>query len=109
SSVRSTALRSAKKLSFRWLWDGARCELSRKCLEIAHRVTNLPAAKRRVIGRMRVAVSEHYMSSLLKKYDQGKVFGATADYGVSNPCGRDASYALPIYCYIYCYLFINSI
>ncbi|KOX71975.1 hypothetical protein WN51_03123, partial [Melipona quadrifasciata] len=85
SGIRSVALKSAKKLGFRWRWDGARCELSLECpARGGRRVTIPPAAKRQVIGRMRAAVAEHYLSTLLNKRDQGKVIDATVRRGVSN-------------------------
>ena len=43
-----------------------------------------PAAKRHVIRRMWAAVSKHYMSVIIAKPDQGKVFEATSRHGASN-------------------------
>ncbi|KOX70606.1 hypothetical protein WN51_05403 [Melipona quadrifasciata] len=43
-----------------------------------------PAAKRHIIGRMRAAVTEHYLSTLLRKRDQGKVLRRVTQ-GPSSP------------------------
>ena len=56
------------------------------------KVTVPPAAKRQVIGRMRSAMSELYMSVLLAKPGQGKVVGSTSRHGASNRFMRSGKY-----------------
>ncbi|CAD1470247.1 unnamed protein product, partial [Heterotrigona itama] len=68
-----------KRLGNRWMWSEVRNELSLECLARGGRRVIIPlAAKRQVIGCLRAAVSEHHMSVLLRKPDQGKVFDATS-------------------------------
>ena len=40
--------------------------------------------KQQVVGRMRTALAEHYMTTLLSKRDQSKVYDATSSHGVNN-------------------------
>ncbi|CAD1480680.1 unnamed protein product [Heterotrigona itama] len=56
------------------------------------RVIIPPNAKRQVIGRMRAAVSEHYMSAFIANPEQGKIFGATSRHGTSNHFIRTGQY-----------------
>ena len=93
SRVRAAAARTANKIGYRWRWDSGRAELSLECpARGGRKVTVPPAAKRQVIGRMRAAVSEHYMSVLLAKPDQGKVFEATSRHGASNRFMRSGKF-----------------
>ena len=83
--VRMAARRSGERLGYRWRWDETRQELSVECdRRDGTHVVIAPAAKSQIIRRMRNAVSEHYMATLLRKPDQGKVFDATCRQGVSN-------------------------
>ncbi|XP_043263789.1 uncharacterized protein LOC122404008 [Colletes gigas] len=92
SRVRSAALRSAARFGFQWRWDDGRAELS---VEIASRgepVVVSPGAKAEIIRRMRAAVTGHYMETLVRKPDQGKVFGVTSRHAVSNHFMRGGSF-----------------
>ena len=79
SRIRAAAARTAKKIGYRCLWDPGRAERSLEWpARGGRKVTVPPAAKRQVIGRMRAAVSEHYMSG------QGMVLESTSRHGVRN-------------------------
>ena len=83
SRVRAATAKTTKRIGYRWRWDRAEFSLESPARG-SRRVTILPAAKRQVIGRMRTAVSEYYISALIAKQDQGKVFEATYRDGASN-------------------------
>nr|XP_034184632.1 uncharacterized protein T26G10.4-like [Osmia lignaria] len=93
SRVRSAALRSGARLGFRWEWCDDRGELA-VVMESRNgrRVVVPPQAKAHVITRMRAAVTEHYLSSLLRKPDQGKVFQATTQHAASNRFMRGGAF-----------------
>ncbi|XP_046144138.1 uncharacterized protein LOC123988371 [Osmia bicornis bicornis] len=93
SRVRSVALRSGARLGFRWEWCDDRAELA-IVMESRNgrRVVVPPLAKAHVITRMRAAVTEHYVSSLLRKPDQGKVFQATIQHAASNRFMRGGAF-----------------
>ena len=95
SRVRAAAARTAKKIGYRWRWDSGRAELSLEFPACGGRkVTVPPAAKRQVIGRMRAAVSEHYMSVLLSKPGQGKCWSRPPVMErVIASCGQESIFA----------------
>ena len=76
SRIRAAAARTAKKISYRWRCVSGRAELSLECPARGGRMLTVPpVAKLQVLGRMRAAVSEHYMSVLLAKPGQGRCWG----------------------------------
>ena len=91
--VWAAAARTAKEIGYRWLWDSRRAELSLECpARGGRKVTVTLAVKRQVIGGMRAAVSELYMSVLLAKPGQCKVLGSTSRHGSSNRFMRSGKY-----------------
>ncbi|CAD1473135.1 unnamed protein product [Heterotrigona itama] len=76
----SAALR---RFGFCWRWYPARCMLSPE-YPAGGVLIITPNAKRQIIGRMKAAASEHYMSALIANLEQDKEFDATSRHGKSN-------------------------
>ncbi|XP_054727618.1 uncharacterized protein T26G10.4-like [Anastrepha obliqua] len=93
SRVRVATRRQAAKLELKWRHDGGRDELSLECKSSRGRTVIIPPeARTQVINRLRTAIQEHYLATLLAKPDQGKVYKVSSGVRVANHFMRSGSY-----------------
>ena len=92
--VRMASRRQVKRLHLAWRYDPLTKEILLECRGSEGRRTIIPpGATSQVTRRLRIAVQESYLCSLLAKPDQGKVFQVSSRSGVSNAFLRDGRYA----------------
>ncbi|UYV72706.1 hypothetical protein LAZ67_10000374 [Cordylochernes scorpioides] len=93
SEARNATRRLRNTLRARWTWDPDSCTLSVALLDAQSKTRTKigPSMKHQLIGKLRQALEEHYLETLLLKRDQGKTFEVTCRNQCSNafiPAGK---------------------
>ncbi|UYV65460.1 hypothetical protein LAZ67_3004428 [Cordylochernes scorpioides] len=93
SEARNTTRRLRNTLRARWTWDPDSCTFSVALLDAQSKIRTKigPSTKHQLIGKLRQALQEYYLETLLLKRDQGKTFEVTCQNQCSNafiPAGK---------------------
>ncbi|UYV72703.1 hypothetical protein LAZ67_10000369 [Cordylochernes scorpioides] len=90
SEARNATRRLRNTLRARWTWDPDSCTLSITLLDTQSKMRTKigPSMKHQLIGKLRQALQEYYLETLLLKRDQGKTFEVTCQNQCSTPSSR---------------------